>query len=112
MAIINSVDRKDIIKNIELRFGGGLIDEELTSNQLNLCIDFALRKFRQLSDGTVEESYIILKLAQDQKEYILPNELLQNQQVYRRGLVVELGQQIILNNLEIQHFSNIYSRFW
>jgi hypothetical protein len=85
MSIANSIDRKDIIKNIELRLGGRLIDVELTSDQLNLCIDFALRKFRQLSYGAVEESYIILKLAQDQKEYILPNEVLQFQLVYRKG---------------------------
>jgi len=85
MSIANSIDRKDIIKNIELRLGGRLIDVELTSDQLNLCIDFALRKFRQLSDGAVEESYIILKLVQDQKEYILPNEVLQFQLVYRKG---------------------------
>jgi len=93
MSIANSVDRKDIIKNIELRFGGGLIDVELTSDQLNLCIDFALRKFRQLSDGAVEESYIMFKLAQDQKEYILPNEVLQFQQVYRKGFGRGIGSE-------------------
>ena len=108
MAVVNNVSRNDIIKNIQLRLGGGLIDVELTPDQLDLCVNLALRKFRQLSDGAVEESYIILKLNQDQKEYILPNEVLQVQQVYRRGFGRGMGSAGNLEPFGYSAFSQIY----
>ena len=108
MAVVNNISRNDIIKNIQLRLGGGLIDVELTPDQLDLCVNLALRKFRQLSDGAVEESYIILKLNQDQKEYILPNEVLQVQQVYRRGFGRGMGSAGNLEPFGYSAFSQIY----
>ena len=108
MAVVNTVTRNDIITNIQLRLGGGLIDVELTPDQLNLCINLALRKFRQLSDGAVEESYIILKLNQDQKEYILPNEVVAVQQVYRKGFGRGMGSAGNLEPFGYSAFSQIY----
>ena len=108
MAVINTVKREDILKNITLRLGGGLIDVELTADQLNIALDLALRKFKQLSDGAVEESYIILKLNQDQKEYILPNEVVAIQQVYRRGFGRGMGSSGNLEPFGYSAFSQIY----
>ena len=77
--------RENMINSILLRLGDGMIDVELTHEQLQKCIDLALAKLIQRSDAYVEESLVLLTLKKNQKEYILPNEIVAIQQLYRRG---------------------------
>ena len=77
--------RENMIKSILLRLGDGMIDVELTHEQLDKCIDLALAKLIQRSDAYVEESLVLLTLKKNQKEYILPEEIVAIQQLYRRG---------------------------
>lgn len=77
--------RENMINSILLRLGDGMIDVELTNEQLQKCIDLALAKLIQRSDAYVEESLVLLTLKKNQKEYILPNEIVAIQQLYRRG---------------------------
>jgi len=77
--------RNNLGKNILKRLGDTMIDVELSSEQLDTCIDLALRKLKQQGDAGIEESLVLLTLKKNQKEYILPDEIVEIQQIYRRG---------------------------
>ena len=69
--------REKLANDILLRLGDEMIDIELTPNQLQKCIDLALAKLRQRSDAFVEEALVLLTLKKNQKEYILPDEIIE-----------------------------------
>lgn len=77
--------RKKMADSILMRLGDGMIDVELTPEQLDKCIDLALARLKQRSDAFVEESLVLLTLEKNQKEYILPDEIVGIQQIYRKG---------------------------
>ena len=77
--------RQKMVNSILTRLGSGMIDVELTDEQLQKCIDLAEAKLIQRGDAYVEESLVLLTLKKNQKEYILPDEIIEIQQIYRRG---------------------------
>lgn len=77
--------RNNMIQSILTRLGGNQIDVELDDNTLQKCIDLAISKLIQRGDAYVEESLVLLTLKKNQKEYILPSEIIEIQQIYRRG---------------------------
>jgi len=77
--------RKNVANSILTRLGGNEMDIELDPSTLDKCIDLALAKLKQRSDASEEESLVLLSLVQNQKEYILPNEIIEVQQIYRKG---------------------------
>lgn len=81
---INEV-REKMITSILTRLGGNQIDVELDNDTLQKCIDLSIAKLIQRGDAYVEESLVLLTLKKNQKEYILPNEIVEIQQIYRRG---------------------------
>jgi hypothetical protein len=78
--------RNEIIDYIKLRLGDGMVDVELDKEHYDLSIKTALLKYRQKSSNSVEESYAFLNLLPETQEYILPNEIMQVRQIYRRGI--------------------------
>lgn len=64
--------RNEVIKEIELRLGGGMVDVELDRDHYDLSINKALRKFRQRSQRATTEQFIPLVLKNEQQEYQLP----------------------------------------
>lgn len=66
--------------------GDGMIDVELDPQHYETALNRALAVFRQRSDNAVEESYCYLTLIQDQNEYILPKEIQQVRQIFRRSV--------------------------
>lgn len=77
--------RRKLADSILLRLGDTMIDVELSPEQIDKCIDLALAKLKQRSDAFVEESLVLLTLKKNQKEYILPDEIIEVMQLYRRG---------------------------
>jgi len=77
--------RDDLVKEIELRLGGGMIDVELDPEHYQLAMNKAFQKYRQRSSNAVEESFIVLKLLEDISEYTLPPEIIEVKQLYRRA---------------------------
>ncbi len=78
--------RSDIIDYIRLRLADGIVDVELDEDHYNLGIKQALIKYRQRASNSVEESYAFLELLPETQEYILPTEIMQVRQVFRRGI--------------------------
>lgn len=86
--VSNSLDykRNEIIDYIRLRLGYGLVDVELDKEHYDLAIKSALTKYRQRATNSAEESYAFLDLLPETQEYILPSEIIQVRQVFRRGI--------------------------
>lgn len=78
--------KNDIIDYIRLRLGDGIVDVELDKEHYELAIKNALIKYRQRAGNSVEESYAFLKLLPETQEYILPKEIIQVKQIFRRGI--------------------------
>jgi hypothetical protein len=75
-----------MIDYIRLRLGDQMIDVELDKEHYDLSIKQALTKYRQRAQNAVEESYIFLDLIPDVQEYILPPQIMEVRQIFRRGI--------------------------
>ena len=78
--------RKDITDYIYLRLGGSMVDVELDPEHYDMCIDQAVRKYRQRAGSSVESSYLFLSILENQQEYVLPDEVQEVRQVFRRSV--------------------------
>jgi hypothetical protein len=71
--------------------GDGMIDIELDPKHYETALTRSLAVFRQRSDNAVEESYIFLTLTENENEYILPKEIQQVRQIFRRSVGSRTG---------------------
>lgn len=71
--------------------GDGMIDVELDPQHYETALERSLGVFRQRSDNSVEESFAFLTLEQDKNEYILPKEIQQVRQIFRRSVGSRTG---------------------
>jgi len=78
--------KQELVVHIKTRLGEGMVDVELDPEHYDLAIKRALSKYRQRAANSVEESYAILELVPEQQSYILPQEVMSVQQIFRRGL--------------------------
>ena len=82
----NENQRQIIVQYVQAMLGSGMIDVELDPVHYNIAIDRALAKFRQRSSNAVEESFGFITLQLDQNEYILPKEVTNVRQIFRRSI--------------------------
>jgi len=87
----NDQARQQVYDYCKTMLGDGMIDVELDPIHYQTALDRALAVFRQRSDNAVEESYIFLNLEIDQNEYILPKEIQQVRQIFRRSIGSRTG---------------------
>ena len=87
----NDQTRQEVFNYCKNMLGEGMIDVELDPNHYETALDRALAVFRQRSDNAVEESYIFLPFVEDQNEYILPKEIQQVRQIFRRSIGSRTG---------------------
>ena len=117
--------RDELIKEIELRLGGQMVDVELDPEHYDLSIRKALEKYRQRSENAVEESFITLDLVVDVADYTLPDEVIDVYTIYRRasgtlngsgGADMEPFEAAYLNNYkqrsEEELLSDTYAMPW
>lgn len=78
--------RTEITDYIRMRLADGIVDVELDKEHYEMAIKQAMIKYRQRAAGAVEESYAFLKLLPETQEYILPAEVMEVRQVFRRGI--------------------------
>jgi len=81
-----SIKYNEIIDYVRLRLGDGIVDVELEAANYELAIKTALLKYRQKASNSVEESYAFLELLPETQEYLLPQEIMEVRQVFRRGI--------------------------
>lgn len=83
--------RQEVVEYIHTMLGGHLVDVELDAKDYNIAIDRALRKFRQRSSNSVEESFAFLTLQIDQNTYVLAPEIQNVRRIYRRSIGSRTG---------------------
>lgn len=83
--------RQQVVDYVKLMLGDGMVDVELDPSHYNLAIDRALRKFRQRSSNSVEQSYAFLTLQVDQNNYVLAPEIENVRRIYRRSIGSRTG---------------------
>lgn len=76
--------KDELIKEIELRLGGGMVDVELDSAHYDLAISKSLRKYRQRGSNSTAEKFLRLNVHPDQQEYQLPLEVTTVREVMTR----------------------------
>lgn len=82
----NAIKRKEIEDYIRFRLGDGMVDVELDPEHYKTAIDRALLRYRQRAGSAQEESYAFLELKPEVQEYILPDDIQEVRQVFRRGI--------------------------
>ena len=83
--------KQEVFEYCRTMLGDGMIDVELDPIHYETALKKALSVFRQRSDNAVEESYCSLNLIEDQNEYILPQEIQQVRQIFRRSVGSRTG---------------------
>jgi hypothetical protein len=83
--------RQEVYDYCRIMLGDGMIDVELDPINYKTALDRALAVFRQRSDNAVEESYAFITLQENQNEYILPKEIQQVRQIFRRSIGSRTG---------------------
>jgi hypothetical protein len=87
----NDQAKQQVFDYCKAMLGSGMVDVELDPIHYETALQRALATFRQRSDNAVEESYLFLTLVQDQNEYILPKEVQQVRQIFRRSVGSRTG---------------------
>jgi hypothetical protein len=83
--------KQEVFDYVHAFLGGGMVDVELDPIHYETGLTKALTRFRMRSDHSVEESYISLKLIDDQNDYILPHEVTEVRQIFRRSVGARSG---------------------
>ena len=78
--------KQEVFDYVNAFLGGGMVDVELDPVHYEAALTKSLSKYRQRTELSVEESYVTLKLVQDQNEYVLPQEIEEVRQIYRRSV--------------------------
>lgn len=86
MAVTLETLRQDVIDYIRLRLGDGIVDVELDPEHYNNVIDKSVKRYRQRSQNAYESSYVFLEIIKEQQEYVLPTEIQEVRQVFRRSV--------------------------
>jgi len=81
-----ATSKQEIFDYVFAMFGGGMVDVELDPIHYETALSKALGKFRQRSDNSVQESYLFLTTVPDQNEYVLPREVVEVRQIFRRSI--------------------------
>jgi hypothetical protein len=78
--------KQSVFNYVRTLLGDGMIDVELDPNHYEVALEKALGKYRQRAENAVEESYAILELQEDTYDYILPNEVMEVRELFRRSI--------------------------
>jgi hypothetical protein len=83
--------RQKVYDYCRTMLGDGMIDVELDPVHYETALERALAKFRQRSPNSVEESYAFLELQENTNAYVLSEEVINVQSVFRRTLGSRTG---------------------
>ena len=86
-----TTQKQQVFDYVNAFLGGGMIDVELDPVHYETALTKALSKYRQRNENSVEESYVTIKLEQDQNTYTLPQEIIEVRKIYRRSVGSRLG---------------------
>ncbi len=79
-------EKQKLVDYVRYSLGDGMVDVELDPQHYDIAFSKATDVYRQRSSNGVEESYGFLELVADTQEYILPSEVQEVRQVFRRTI--------------------------
>ena len=83
--------RQEVIDYVKNMLADGMVDVELDPKHYNTAIDRALAKYRQRSSNAVEESFGFLSIQLDVNDYVMPKEVIEIRQLFRRSIGSRTG---------------------
>lgn len=105
---VEQPQRAKMIREIEIRLGGLMIDVELTPDHYNLAIDYAIQRYRQRSSTSMEESFVNLVTKDDVSTYTLPNEVQEVVALYRSSLGHSVGTGGAVDPMALAYAQQMY----
>lgn len=78
--------RDDMIKEIQLNLGYGIIDLELDQEHYDFALTAAIDRYRQRSGNSMQESFLFMDVQPEVATYTLPKEVQVVRSVYRRTI--------------------------
>mgnify|MGYP000217792766 FL=1 len=100
--------KNDVIKQIRLLLGDGMIDIELDPEHYDLALDIALGKIRQRSENSVEEDFYAIELKEDVDEYSLPQEIIEVRQIWNRSFGNGITSGIDMDPFELAYANSYF----
>jgi hypothetical protein len=83
--------KNDLFNNVRYRLGDGIVDIELDPQHYEAAFNFAVATYRQRAQNAYEESYMLLEIQKNENSYILPQEVMNVRQCFRRTIGLETG---------------------
>jgi hypothetical protein len=83
--------KQEVYDYVHTLLGGGMVDVELDPIHYETALKKALTRYRQRTENSVEESYLFMPTVVDQNEYILPKEVMEVRQIFRRSIGSRTG---------------------
>jgi hypothetical protein len=84
-------ERQKVVEYIQTMLGSGMVDIELDPIHYTTAIDRALNKFRQRSSNSTEESFGFITVQPDENDYVMPQEVMNVRQLFRRSIGSRTG---------------------
>ena len=100
--------RNDVIKDIRLLLGDGMIDIELDPEHYDVALDVAISKVRQRSENSVEEDFYAMELKKDVAEYSLPEEIIEVKQIWHRSFGHGISGGVDMDPFELAYANSYF----
>ena len=104
----NTKVRNDVIKEVRLLLGDGMVDIELDPDHYDLAVDVALSKIRQRSENAVEEDMYTIELKKDVDEYSLPAEIIEVKKIWHRSFGHGISSGIDMDPFELAYANSYF----
>jgi hypothetical protein len=104
----NTKIRNNVIKEVRLLLGDGMVDIELDPDHYDLAVDVALSKIRQRSENAVEEDFYSIELKKDVDEYTLPAEITEVKQVWHRSFGHGISGGVDMDPFELAYANSYF----
>jgi len=100
--------KNDVIKQIRLLLGDGMVDIELDPEHYDLAIDIALDKIRQRSENAVEEDMYTIELKKEVDEYSLPAEITEVKKIWHRAFGHGISAGVDMDPFELAYANSYF----
>ena len=100
--------KNDVIKQIRLLLGDGMIDIELDPEHYDLAIDISLDKIRQRSENAVEEDFYTIEFKKEVDEYSLPAEITEVKKIWHRAFGHGISAGVDMDPFELAYANSYF----
>lgn len=100
--------RNELIREVRLMLGDGMIDIELDPDHYDLALDLSFSKLKQRSENVVQEDFYFLELKEDVDEYSLPEEVIEVQKIWDRSFGHGISGGVDMDPFELAYANSYF----